>query len=535
MCQVFAFTLLNILFLVSLFITGRVHNDVVDAITRHIRQDRSRIAVVVTGMPLAGKKIICQRAAGCSNLVPYLHLSDASAGFLQLANTLATWFRYVDDEDIRRRAEIVLELMKKQHWSRSHDECIDLVDMALSKGLQACFLIDRIQFLDEFSFSLLRECLSDRIINRRGSRRISGFSRHRLSSLESNGPDLKNEKIVGKVCFLCVHVSFYNWKSANDVVNDISRSHDPNLIPIVRVAEAKKEELVTMFRDLSDMEVEDRWLDAYVEATGGSAGYFIERAAAIRTISSKLWSEGKRSYAETTEKLVLHIPYGNVRKNKTLPVVQVSAEVAMRFNQIFDELPPLFQTTLKVLTMALRTGFAYKLPRMVLWEVLNDLVADGVELDVLTIIVSEMVDMYIVKIENNGVENVLSFKCPAFADVAYDLSTPVQIQSIAEALVERLQPRLKDNFKVPLVLASLHHIMGRTDTDSKRLWIEGYELFLSESMAWAEKEINKWKECIDDEIASTGCTSCDILGDRFFLDKPTIKVVGKILPLLKVR
>ena len=287
---------------------GRVHDDIMHEIANHISQDSGRVAVVVTGVPLAGKKIVCQRAAGCADLVPYLHLSDASAGFLQLAKTIATWFQYVDDEVVRTHANTVLYHVEKQHWSRAHDDCIDLVDLALAKGLRACFLVDRVQFLDEFSLSLLRECLHERTRNRRGSRRLSGVSARCLAAVQAEFLDLADEKPPGKVCFLCVHMSLYNWKSASDVVNDIDRSQGSLAIPIIRLSEARREDLRTMFRDLSDMEVEDRWLDAYSEASGNCAGYFIERTAAIRVLSGKLWSEGKRPYAETTENLVLHIP-----------------------------------------------------------------------------------------------------------------------------------------------------------------------------------------------------------------------------------
>jgi hypothetical protein len=513
------------------FVVGRIHDDVVNEIATHIVRGNTRVAIVVTGIPLSGKKIICQRAAGCADLVPYLHLSDESAGFLQLAKTICTWFQYVDDNAVRRSAKSISELLTKQHWSRSHDECIDLVDLALAKGLRACFLIDRIQFLDDFSLSLLRECLSDRIKNRRRSRRIS---ERRVSVSKSESFRLPEVK-VGKVCFLCVHVSFYNGKSASEVVNDISRSNESLQIPIVRVGEAKQEELRTMFRDLSDMEVEDRWLDAYSEASGNCAGYFIERVAAIRTQSSKLWSEGKRPYAETTEKLVLHLPYGLVRRNKTFPVMEVSAEIAMRFHQIFDELPPLCQTALKVLTVSSRNGFIYHLPQLILWEVLNDLIADGIEWDVFTTMVSELAHLDIVKIESNDEKDVLSYQCPAFADVAYDVSTPVQIQCIALALGERLLPRLNDSFVVPLVMASLHHLIGRTDSISRDYWIKGYNMFMDESIRWSETHKNKWKECIADEISSTGCSACEILGEQFCFTKFEPRTVGKILPLLKVR
>jgi hypothetical protein len=457
-------------------------------------------------------------------LVPYLHLSDESAGFLQLAKTIATWFQYVDDEAVRQCANNVLELLMKQHWSRSHDECIALVDLALERGLRACFVIDRIQFLDEFSMSLIRECLCGRAVPRRKGRRVS----------TANGR-AANYKHGGKLCLLCVHVSFYNGKSVMDVVNDLSRSNESVQIPVVQVGEATNEALTTMFRDLSDMEVDDRWLDAYAEASGNCAGYFIERVAAMRTKSSKLWSEGKRPYAETSERLVLHIPYGLVRINKTIPVMEVSAEVAMRFHQLFDELPPLCQTALKVMTVASRGGYVFYLPSRVMYEVLNDLIADGVEWDTYSTILDEMKDLRMIKNDIKDGMDVLTFQCPAFADVAFDVSTPEQIKSIAVALAERLQPLVDDNFVVPLVLAKLYIATGQVDSDSNALWRKGFSMLEKVSSGWTVGEKNKWMECIDDEISSTGHDAVKILGENFKYKKSEIQVVGKILPLIKVR
>jgi hypothetical protein len=467
---------------------------------------------------------VCQRAAGKADLVPYLHLSDESAGFLQLAKTIATWFHYVVDDAVRRCADNVLELLAKQHWSRSHDECIALVDLALERGLRACFVIDRIQFLDEFSMSLIRECLCGRTVHRRRSRR---FSTPVIQAMN-------NEK-TGKLCLLCVHVSFYNGKSVDDIVNDLSRSNQIVKIPVVQVGEATKEDLAIMFRDLSDMEVDERWLDAYAEASGNCAGYFIERVAAIRTKSSKLWSEEKRPYAETSIRLVLHIPYGLVRINKTIPVMEVSAEVAMRFHQLFDELPPLCQTTLKVLTVASRGGYIFNVPCSIVFEVLNDLIADGVEWGIYSTILDEMKNLRMIKIDVKDGANVLTFQCPAFADVAFDVSTPEQIKRIGVALAERLQPHIDEDFIYPLVLAKLCIMTGQVYSDTNALWMKAFNMLEAASNGWTMSEKSKWMECIEDEITSTGNDASKILGKSFKYEKSEIQVVGKILPLIKVR
>lgn len=226
-------------------VSGRVHNDVVKEIETHLHQDRSSLAVVITGVSLAGKKIVCQRAAGTANFVPYKHLCDASFGFVQLARTIATWFTYVEIEEVRKLAIDVLFHISKNHWSKAHDLCIDLVGLSIDKGLRSCFLIDRIQVLDEFSLSLLRECLFQN--DPQYVRKLSQ-SRFKKSRSESFGVDMVEGKAKGKICFLCIHTNLYNGKSVSDVVEYITRSNNRLEVPVIRLGEAQKEELRTMVR-----------------------------------------------------------------------------------------------------------------------------------------------------------------------------------------------------------------------------------------------------------------------------------------------
>jgi hypothetical protein len=480
----------------------------------------------VTGIPLSGKEIVCQRAAGYADLVPFLHVSDEHGGLLQLARTLAIWFSYCEVDDVRYLADSVMDHLKKNRWSRAHDECICLVDAALTEGLRSCFVVDRIQFLDEFSLSLLRECLHDSNRQRRDSgRRFSG-SRHDSRSDSSFGFE------AGKICFLCVHVPLYNWKTAADVVEDITRSHRSLRIPVFKLVEAPKEQFRSAFRDIADMEVEERWLDAYTESSGFCAGFFVERIAASRNISGLMWSEGKRGLSEISDELVLSIPPGLFRRNRLFPVTLVGADVAMKYNQVYDELPPLFQTLAKVLAIATRKGL-YKLPRFIMWEVLNDLIAEGVDAKVLTIVLEEMTEIFLLKIESEDDEDVLSFRTPALADIALDVCTPIQVRAIGKALLERLDPILSMNFRVPLLMADLHQELGQEEELKKRYWAMSFRAFTNESKKWEKREIDKWKEKIDDEIQAAGYNSADILGTDFFVLCKSRQSVGATLPLLK--
>lgn len=513
-----------------------------NAIVSHLNKGGGRSAVIVTGPPLAGKKIVCQRAAGYAELVPYLHLSEDSAGFLQLARTIATWFQYVDHEEITLISRRVLEHLKVHRWSRAHDECLFLVNTALQDGLKACFLIDRLQFLDDFSMSLLRGCLFARArSNSRGSS---------LSHSESVG-DEPSPDDIGCITFLCIHNELYHWRSACDIANDLTRSGSGADIPIVEVGEAPRDELGELFGELADMNIHDRWTSTFADACGNCVGYLIEKAAAIRKKMSFGWAKGEDGFTEITDNLKLTISPGYLKKVYSLPVSQVSPEVAMKFSQIFDELPPLMQIILKIMSIASRVTF-YNLPRLVIWETLNDLIAEGVELGTFGILIEELRDMFLIKICFDKGTEVISFQCRALGDTALAVSTPIQIEAIAKALLERLGSYKNEDFRVPFVLASLEIVVDPIDkgffvedVDNSthhvqhvvtELWRQGYKMFLRECKQWKGQEIELWKERFDDEVVDSGfgLTFSDVFGEDFCIQSWGQASIDQILSRTKV-
>jgi len=213
-----------------------VHLDAVQAIQNHIG-NKHRSGVIVTGIPLAGMRMVCQRVAGFSDLLPYQHLCEESAGFLQLARTIATWFLYVEDDTVRQLAESVMGDMRSNCWSCAHDQCVRLVQTALEKGFRVCFIVERIHNLDRFSLSLIRECLrrrpqrsklkpppppaaaaslsSEAAMDRKPSARPRHMNRSISSeSIEAADDD---ERSFGQICFLCTHKPHYSKKSAEDI------------------------------------------------------------------------------------------------------------------------------------------------------------------------------------------------------------------------------------------------------------------------------------------------------------------------------
>lgn len=489
--------------------TAPVHEGIVKRIEEHITSKTSkRCAVIVTGAPLTGKKSVCQRAAGFSNLVPYLHVSDESMGFLQMARTIATWFLYVDSDEVKISANIVISHLEKKRWSRAHDECINLINLAIKMELQACFLIDRIQLLDDFSLSLIRECLHGKS-RRQRSLNMSSSSVSSNSSFRASRPELTDNG-CGKICFLCVHVSLYTCKSAEHIVDDITRSHKSLYIPIITVGEGTVDELGYMSDGISGVVPSERMLRAAAQASGHCVGYHAERMGAVRTISSKMWNEGHIGFLELNDKFEWTIPLHFRRDYITLPVTRICGEVAMKFSQVFDGLPPVFQTFCKVLSVSSRTNF-FMISRIMMWHILNDLIAEGVENGVYNIVVDEMVHMNLLKVSIHNDEEVLSFQCPPLGHIAFDVCTPVQLKSIGSALIERLEPHLSDTFVIPFVLANLHDLIGDDYKVKEGLWIHGYKCFLEECQDWDATLVRDWNETLYDEIRALGCTIPEVV------------------------
>lgn len=313
-----------------------------------------------------------------------------------------------------------------------------------------------------------------------------------------------------------------------------------------------------MFCEIEDIQVEDRWLDTFAEASGFCAEYFLERYNSVLAQCAERWRDGRPALIETSDSLLLHIPPGNVGSNKNLKVTEISAETAMRFSQIYDDIPPLCQMVVKIVTVATRRGF-YKLSFKSLWEAMNDLLAEGVDGHHLNLMVDELVEICVLRVEDNdhrtvgldlhssfaaskfggssaylgGNPCVLSIQSPALADTVMDVCTPVQIRSIAKVLIERLQPQLQKNFQVGLVIASLHSLLEEDHEVVARLWESAYKQFLRQSRDYAAHTVKKWKEIIDDEICSVGLHSKQVLGSDFVVGVTPRRRLSPCLSMLK--
>jgi hypothetical protein len=209
---------------------GPNHMEQIHQIEDHIRC-RERAAVIVTGPPLSGKKIACQQAAGFAGTVPYLHVCTESLGMLQLARTIASWFKYANVQCIQDASFSILRCLDDKHWSLAHDEAVDLVHSAIKHGMSGCFVVDRVQALDSYSVSLIRECLHHKP-------RMKG-------SLNQEAHECA-VSAVGRVSFLCVHVPTFRGKSASDLAVSLARLNRSVEIPVIEVNQSSVEDIRKM-------------------------------------------------------------------------------------------------------------------------------------------------------------------------------------------------------------------------------------------------------------------------------------------------
>jgi hypothetical protein len=300
-------------------------------------------------------------------------------------------------------------------------------------------------------------------------------------------------------------------------VDDIARSRKIH-IPILEVGQVTVAEIKAFPTEIMDFNVDDRWAQVFAETSGRCVGYFVARILAVRKMSSVLWRQGKSGLIDVTECYSLHVPRRAGRKIKDIDVMQVDPEVAMRFSQVFDELPPRFQSLVKVLNLATRR-FSYEVPRRIVWEVLNDLIEEGVELTSFLEMLTELETMYLIKTEGHDDDARIRLLCPALGDVVMELCTPFQIQSICTALVERMEPLLLTrHFKVPLVLATLHGRLESNRELQKELWRQSYNFLLETCKRECNGEgISNRKELIEEAIEEEGFDAYEVLGNDFTL------------------
>lgn len=280
-------------------------------------------------------------------------------------------------------------------------------------------------------------------------------------------------------------------------------------------------------------------------SAGYAAEYFLARTKSIRNMSVELWREGKPALIETSEDLVLHIPPRLIRKNKDIKVTEIRAEIAMRFSQIYDDIPPLCQLVMKIVTMATRRGF-FKLPVGILWEALNDLIDQGVNEQIMDVMMEALVEICVLKVEEKDERtvgfglsqdtqksDVVSIQSPALADIVMDVCTPVQIKSIATVLIDRLEPIMSNNFQVSLVIASLHCLLGQEKEFVKQLWVLAHKDFKRKSAEWSSHRVSKWREIVDDEIRFADLEASDILGPDFQVNVQPLEKIAPCMPMLK--
>lgn len=511
------------------FALAPVHQEAVEKITSMLFGRNTRGAVIVTGPPNSGKKCALQRAAGLACVVPVLHTCDAGAGHLQLAKTVASWFLHCRHQDLRDFAQGVSDHMDQQRWSRAHDECIALLNHVIARGYRICFVVDRAQFLDDFSLSMMRECLDDG--QRRKSIVASQSSSIRSSVTSSTSSVLSWESLgsnsKGKVFFLCSHIPLYHGRTANCVVHELKRTRTFD-VPIIKIGSVTKEELRECIVHSLDMNATDEWLRVYGEMSGYKVGYFYQRVHALRVASSKLIAEGHQGLSTLRCDVTLFIPPHMTRRHRSFKVMDVDASSAMRYSQQYDDLPPRHQIFMKVVALATCRRF-FTCPKLVVREAMDDLIDEGIEESKFSIIVKELVDTYMIETEGENLKTVVRISCPALADVIMDSCTPLQVETISIVLIERLEPFLHTTYKVPLACAALAGSNGMRDRQ-RDLWKQSYQQLIASG---ARQSDVSDMQLLEDEILDAGGDPREVLGASFHVQRQDHTQLDKSVMFIK--
>lgn len=506
------------------FAFAPIHQQQVKTLQEFLSSSESRGAAIVTGPGLVGKKVVCQRAAGLARIVPILHSSDATAELFQIGRTLADWFLHYCDERCCSVAREVKNHLENRRWSRAHDDCVKLINTVVEAGYRGCVVVDRIHDLDQFSFSFILQCLVAQRVHRKST----------SLSHSSFGQVTESKKENGKFFFLCTHEPLYDAKPVGIIVAELVRAHQLK-VPIVEVVEATREELKTLVRDSIDLGVDDNWLDINAKTSGYRPGYMYQRIRHIRVMSANLVKEGKAPLSALSEDLNLHVPDRMARHNNAVTVTQVYANATMRFGRVFDELPPTIQTFVEVITVATNNRCLYQVPLKAVTMAMEDLFAEYEEPFPVDLVVAELEEMFIIKVQGGEGEcKRVYLRCPALAETVAALLTPIQCESIAIALVDRLEDcNCHNTFVDHLVIASLAGTC-REVAKQQEHWKLAYSKFQEDSTNMDQKTINRSMELIEEEIEVAGGDVMKCLGiPSFEIERATFRALNPAAEILK--
>jgi hypothetical protein len=85
------------------------------------------------------------------------HQSVLGAPPVSLGRTLARWFSYHADEELRKSAQAALAAVEQRHVSKALHLCLQLVELTIAKGLSTAVVVHDAHLLDSSSISLLRQ------------------------------------------------------------------------------------------------------------------------------------------------------------------------------------------------------------------------------------------------------------------------------------------------------------------------------------------------------------------------------------------
>ena len=140
----------------------QVHVDQYDIIVKAVINSRSqRHVTLLHGCAGSGKGYLAVRSVFETAIVPFVHVATENHQPLDIVRTIANWFEYHADPDVRSKATAIKEALLKEHNIRSASLALELVTLTVAKKLQTALIVRQCQCLDQMSMSFLRQCAEE--------------------------------------------------------------------------------------------------------------------------------------------------------------------------------------------------------------------------------------------------------------------------------------------------------------------------------------------------------------------------------------